>query len=147
MKCYVCTVKKENDDILGSLVTLHYLGLRHLAIHAYSCRNKDVVPRSPLKAGLATQLMPLKLLHGLLQSQRTNLLQVTHFPEQLHFVNEWDRIQRLCYFGLMWDTPTGNSQFIIPCSLPEVFSGLHLKVTSFLAWYCFLISLFKCGDT
>ena len=32
MKCYVCTVKKENDDILGSLVTLHSLGLRQLAI-------------------------------------------------------------------------------------------------------------------
>lgn len=34
-------------------------------------------------------------------SQVTTLLQVTHFPEQLYFVNEWDlRIQRTCPFGL-----------------------------------------------
>ena len=36
---YVCTLNKENNDILGSLVTLHYLRLWKLVIYVYSCRN------------------------------------------------------------------------------------------------------------
>ena len=32
LSIYVCTVKKENDDIFGILVTPHYLGLRKLAL-------------------------------------------------------------------------------------------------------------------
>lgn len=45
---------KDGNNIVGILVNFHFLGLRKLAMYAYSCRNKDIMPRSPIKEGLAT---------------------------------------------------------------------------------------------
>lgn len=137
---------KDGNDIVGILVNFHLLGLRKLAMYAYRCRSKDIMPRSPLKEGLATQLMPLKLLQDLSQSQWTNFFQVTHFLEQLQFLNEWNKIQRPCYFGLMRAFPWAMYIPYLLTSFSESLTRLYLSVTSLLACYYFPISFFTCED-